>query len=71
MPETIFPEQLVRLTVVADRLLEVQHTVTELQEELDRICTRQNKELNGGEFFDVFNDALTAEARRRIEADDA
>jgi hypothetical protein len=71
MPETIFPEDLVRLTVVSERLHEIHETIEELADEVDRLCTRGNKKLNGGEFSDVFDNAMTAEAKRRMEADDA
>jgi hypothetical protein len=70
-PTFVYPEQLVRLTMISERACELERIVGDLVTDLDRWCSRGIKEMTGGEFSDVFNEGLIAEARRRIEADDA
>ena len=71
MPETIYPESLVRLTVASELALEIKHLADELLDVLDQVCTRGIRALSGDEFSDVLNNALTAEARRRMGGVDA
>jgi hypothetical protein len=73
--DTVYPENLVRLTMISERVIELERVVGHLVAELDAYCTEGIGELTGGEFSDVFNNGLIAEARRGIaaaeEGDDA
>jgi hypothetical protein len=64
----VFPEHLVRLTMISERVVELEHIVGHLVDELDRYCTEGIVEMTRGEFSDAFNEGLIAEARRRIAA---